>query len=44
MAKDAKEALRLANKTKATECWVDDEWKKGNAERLESAIGFNIEE
>jgi hypothetical protein len=42
MAKNAQEALRKFKKQEPHECWVDDEWKKGNGARLESAIGFEI--
>lgn len=42
MAKNAYEALRKFKKQEPHECWVDDEWKKGNCSKLESSIGFEI--
>lgn len=42
-AKNAKEALKKARQQEADDVWVDEEWKKGNAEQLASAIGFQTE-
>ena len=42
-AKNASEALRKARKLQADEVWIDEDWKKGNAEELTSAIGFETE-
>jgi hypothetical protein len=44
MAKNAIEAIKKARRQYADDVWVDDEWKKGNAENLADAIGFEIEE
>lgn len=42
MANNASEALRKERNIKADDCWVDDEWKKGQANQLASAIGFRV--
>lgn len=42
-ARTAAEAIRKDRTTDVSEVWVDDEWKKGAATELASAIGFNIE-
>lgn len=43
MATDAIHALRKEKKHKPDDCWVDEEWRKGNPDRLADAIGFQIE-
>lgn len=43
MAKNARQALSKAKKTNEHECWVDDDWAKGNRETLANAVGFTIE-
>lgn len=40
MAKSASQAIRKDKTTPVDDVWVDDDWKKKSAERLESAIGF----
>lgn len=42
MAKSAQEALRKEKKIPADDCWVDEDWRKGQANQLASAIGFEI--
>lgn len=42
MAKSAQEALRKEIKIKPDDIWVDDEWRKGNQDRLTDAIGFEV--
>lgn len=43
-ARDVAEAVRLEKKQKPDDVWIDDEWKKGRANELASAIGFNVED
>lgn len=40
MAVSAAQAIKKDKVTPVDDCWVDDEWKKGNEGRLENAIGF----
>lgn len=44
MACSAKEALRKELKQPADDCYVDSEWMKGQEARLESAIGFQMDD
>jgi len=44
MAKSATEALKKERKTPADDCWVDEDWRKGQANQLASAIGFQVYE
>ena len=41
-AGSAQEALKKERKHKPDEVWVDEEWKKGHMDKLESAIGFDV--
>lgn len=43
MAKTAQEALRIERKFRPDDVWVDEDWKKDNPNKLESAVGFTIE-
>lgn len=40
MASSAQEALRKEKSTPADDCWIDEEWRKGNKDQLAVAIGF----
>lgn len=40
MAKSASEAIRKSRKLNPDDVWIDEEWKKGQATQLASAIGF----
>lgn len=42
-AKNAKEALSKAKKQEADDVWVDEDWKKAQAEKLADAIGFEVQ-
>lgn len=42
MAKSATEAIRKDRYTKIDDVWVDEDWKKGRANHLASAIGFLV--
>ena len=42
MARSAKEALDKDLKTPADDCWVDEEWRKNDKDKLADAIGFQI--
>lgn len=42
MAKDAMDAIRKEKKTPVSDIWIDDEWRKGNKDRLAEAIRFMI--
>jgi hypothetical protein len=42
MASNAGEAVRLDKVTKVDDVWIDEEWKKGNANSLAGAIGFEV--
>lgn len=42
MATSASEAIRKSRKLNPDEVWIDDEWKKGQANQLASAIGFDV--
>jgi hypothetical protein len=42
MAKSAQEALKKEKKQDADDCWVDEEWRKSNTDKLAQAIGFTI--
>ena len=42
LAKSASDAIKKDKHTKVDDCWVDDEWKKGQANQLASAIGFIV--
>lgn len=42
-AVSASEAIKKDRSTPVDDVWVDDEWKKNSATRLESAIGFRAE-
>lgn len=44
MAKSAHEALKLERKVRPDDCWVDEDWKKENPDKLVSAIGFSIQQ
>lgn len=44
MAKSINHALKKEPKSLVDDCWVDEDFKKEHPERLESAIGFMIEE
>jgi len=43
MATSAAQAMRLERKTPVDSVWIDDEWMKGNASGLVSALGYQIE-
>lgn len=43
MAASAKDALKKEKNIPPDECYIDAEWKKGNATKLAGAIGFNID-
>lgn len=43
MAKSVAEAIKKSHKEPVHEVYVDDEWAKGNKERLESAIGYQVD-
>lgn len=43
MAESAQAAIRKDKTTPVDDVWIDDEWKKKGAERLEDAIGFTVE-
>lgn len=43
MARSVAEAVKKSHNLPVHEVYVDDEWMKGNKERLEAAIGFSIE-
>jgi hypothetical protein len=43
MASSAIEAIRKEKKIPVDDVWVDDDWKKGNSEKLANAIGFQTE-
>jgi len=40
MAKSIKEALKKERRTIPDDCWVDEDWRKDNPNKLESAMGF----
>lgn len=40
MAKSVKDALKKDKNTLPDDCWVDEDWKKDNPNKLESAMGF----
>jgi hypothetical protein len=40
-AASAADAIRKDRRHPVDEVWIDDEWKKGAAARLEDAIGFS---
>lgn len=42
MANSAQSAIKKDKVTPVDDVWIDDEWKKKGAERLESAIGFSV--
>lgn len=42
MASSAHEAVKLDKTTKVDDVWIDDDWKKGNANSLAGAIGFEV--
>ena len=42
MADNVEHALQKERKQAPDDIWVDDEWKKGNANQLASAIGFTV--
>lgn len=37
------EAIRKAAKSPVDDCWVDDDWKKGQISELANAVGFGVE-
>ena len=41
MAKSAKEAIKLDNKSEVDDCWVDEDWKAGQYEKPQD-VGFKI--
>ena len=43
MASSAQEALRKERKRPADDCWVDDDWEKGETKNLSNAIGFKYD-
>jgi hypothetical protein len=43
MATSAHQALRKERKIRPDDVYVDDDWKKENPKKLESAIGFSVE-
>lgn len=42
MAKSAQEAIRKEKIAPVDDVWIDEDWKRKGAERLESAIGFVV--
>lgn len=44
MATSASQAIRKDKTHPVDDVWVDDEWKKGQAAQLESAIGFHVDD
>jgi hypothetical protein len=44
MATNVHHALKKEKKTKPDDCWVDEEWKKDNPNKLISAMGFTTNE
>lgn len=42
MTVSASEALRKEKKIPADDCWVDEDWRKGNNKQLADAIGFEV--
>lgn len=40
MAKSAPDTIHKDKVTPPDDVWIDDDWKKGNEDRLERAIGF----
>lgn len=40
MATCASQAIRKSKGIKPDDVWIDEDWKKGNATQLASAIGF----
>lgn len=43
MANNAKDALKKERSLPADDCWVDEDWQKGNKQQLASAIGFDAQ-
>lgn len=43
MATSASQAIRKSKKLKPDDVWIDEEWKKGQATQLASAIGFDVQ-
>ena len=41
MARSALEAIRKSRHVPVDDCWIDDEWKKGQGANLASAVGFS---
>lgn len=42
MATSAHEALKKERRVRPDDVWVDEDWKRENPNRLESAIGFSV--
>lgn len=42
MATSAQDAIRKERSVTPDDVWVDEDWKKDNPNKLESAIGFTI--
>lgn len=41
-ALNAAQALRKERRQPADDCWVDEEWRKNNTDKLADAIGFSV--
>jgi hypothetical protein len=39
-AKSAAQAIRKEKTVQVDDCWIDDEWRKGEKDNLAAAIGF----
>jgi hypothetical protein len=42
MAKDAKQAISLDQKNPVHDVWIDEEWSKGNRDKLQDSIGLTV--
>lgn len=42
MARSAAHAMRLERRMHADDCWIDEEWRKANEEKVLSQMGFSI--
>jgi hypothetical protein len=42
-ALDAAQAIRMDKKTPVHDCYVDDEWARGQRQELAGAIGFTVQ-
>lgn len=42
MATCASQAIKKSKKINPDDVWIDDDWKKGQANQLASAIGFDV--